>query len=120
LARRLQTELAHLAGEPVPGYAIGVRPGAMESLVRVSVNNRADALLHAPLQFAYREARTYRRENHCTLMLAARITLPHFSVSSRISLPKSSGEPGSTTPPRSANRAFTVESASAALTSILS
>ena len=31
--------------------------------------------------------------DHSTLMLAARITLAHFSVSSRISLPKSSGEP---------------------------
>jgi hypothetical protein len=29
------------------------------------------------------------------LMLAVRITLPHFSVSSAMSLPKSAGEPGS-------------------------
>src|SRR6266540_776237 len=37
-------------------------------------------------------------------MLAARITLPHFSVSSAMSLPKSAGEPASTMPPRSAMR----------------
>ncbi len=33
---------------------------------------------------------------YCGLMLAARITLPHFSVSSAISFPKSAGEPAST------------------------
>ena len=32
---------------------------------------------------------------YSALMLAARITLPHFSVSSAMSLPKSAGEPGS-------------------------
>ena len=37
-------------------------------------------------------------------MPANLITLAHFSVSSAISLPKSAGEPGSTVPPRSANR----------------
>src|SRR5262245_51437867 len=39
-------------------------------------------------------------------MLAARITLPHFSVSPAISLPKSAGEPGSTVPPMSAKPRF--------------
>src|SRR5262245_11547332 len=42
-------------------------------------------------------------------------TLPHFSVSSAMSLPKSATEPGSTMPPRSANRAFNLGSASPAL-----
>ena len=37
-------------------------------------------------------------------MLAVRITLPHFSVSSAMSLPKSAGEPASTRLPRSALR----------------
>src|SRR5262249_36394673 len=36
------------------------------------------------------------------LMLAARITLAHFSVSSAISAPKAAGEPGSAVPPISA------------------
>ena len=40
------------------------------------------------------------------LMLAARITLPHFSVSSAMSFPKSAGEPLSTLPPKSASRAL--------------
>src|SRR2546430_16922925 len=44
-------------------------------------------------------------------------TLAHFSVSCAMSLPKSSGEPGMAMPPRSANRAFTLESARPALTS---
>ena len=41
---------------------------------------------------------------YSALMFAARITLPHFSVSSAMCLPKSLGEPGSTVPPRSATR----------------
>src|SRR5262245_11775194 len=47
-------------------------------------------------------------------------TLPHFSVSSAMSLPKPATEPGSTMPPRSANRAFNLGSASPALISLLS
>src|SRR5262249_4534852 len=48
------------------------------------------------------------------LMLAARITLPHFSVSSAMNLPKSAGVIGIGRPPRSASRAFIVGSARAA------
>src|SRR5713101_9190935 len=48
------------------------------------------------------------------------ITLAHFSVSSAMSLPKSAEEPGSTVPPRSANRAFSLGSARPALISALS
>src|SRR5262249_58285514 len=57
---------------------------------------------------------------HSGLMLAARITLPHFSVSSAMSLPKSAGEPTSGVLPRSASRALILESARAALISLLS
>ncbi len=46
------------------------------------------------------EARRYS-----ALMLAAQITLPHFSVLSAMSLPKSAGESASASPPRSASRA---------------
>src|SRR5262245_26980527 len=60
------------------------------------------------------------KQPHCGLMLAARITLPRFSVSSAMSLPKSAGEPVITVPPRSASRAFIVGSARAALISLLS
>jgi hypothetical protein len=55
-----------------------------------------------------------------SLILAARITLPHFSVSSAMSLPKSVAEPESVIPPRSANRAFILGSARPALISLLS
>jgi hypothetical protein len=58
-------------------------------------------------------------QHHCGLMPADLITLPHFSVSSAMSLPKSA-EPGSTVPPRSAGRAFILVSARAALISLLS
>ena len=60
------------------------------------------------------------RADHSALMLAARITLPHFSVSSAISLAKSADEPGSTVAPRSASRALILGSARAALISLLS
>jgi hypothetical protein len=53
-------------------------------------------------------------------MLAARITLPHFSVSSAMSFPKSAGESTSGVPPKSASRAFILGSARAALISLLS
>src|SRR6266511_398703 len=47
-------------------------------------------------------------------------TLPHFSVSSATSLPKSAGEPASSDAPRSASRAFALGSARIALISLLS
>jgi hypothetical protein len=57
---------------------------------------------------------------HSVLMLAARITLLHFSVSSARSLPKSAGEPASSVPPSSISRVFSVGSSRAALISRLS
>src|SRR5262245_41260751 len=54
------------------------------------------------------------------LMLAARMTLAHFSVSSAMSLPKSAGVPGSGVPPRSENLSFNLGSVRPALTSALS
>src|SRR5205807_10117183 len=47
-------------------------------------------------------------------------TLPHFSVSLAISLPKSTGEPGSAVAPHWASRAFILGSTRAALISVLS
>jgi hypothetical protein len=37
-------------------------------------------------------------------MLAARISVPNFSVSATTKFPKSAGEPGNAVPPRSASR----------------
>src|ERR1041385_5964723 len=53
-------------------------------------------------------------------IFASRITLAHFPVSSRMSLLKSAGQPGSTMPPNSAKRAFSLGSASPLLISALS
>ena len=53
-------------------------------------------------------------------MPANLITLAHFSVSSAMNLPKSAGEPASTSPPRSASRALSLGSARPALISLLS
>src|SRR5262249_45286830 len=54
------------------------------------------------------------------LMLAVRTTLPHFSVSSAMSLPKSVVEPTSGVLPKSASCALIFGSASAVLISLLS
>src|SRR5262249_33961852 len=59
------------------------------------------------------------RVRHSALMLAARITLPHFSVSSAMSLLKSAGEPASAELPKSASRALILGSARPALISWL-
>ena len=53
-------------------------------------------------------------------MLAARMTLPHFSVSAAMSLPRSAGESASTVPPKSASRALILGSARPALISLFS
>src|SRR5947207_7883420 len=55
-----------------------------------------------------------------TLMFAARTTLAHFSVVSARSLAKSTGDPASAVPPRSASRALTLASPRIALISWLS
>src|SRR5262245_25324152 len=60
------------------------------------------------------------RLDHSGLMLAARITLPHFSVSSAMSLPESAGVPDNALPPTSARRGLNVGSTSATLISLLS
>src|SRR5262249_60697307 len=58
--------------------------------------------------------------NHSALIPAARITLPHFSVSSAISLPYSAGEPDSGVPPMSRSRDLIVGSARPAFIFLLS
>ena len=58
--------------------------------------------------------------HHSGLMFAARITWPHLSVSSAMSVPKSEGEPASNMPPISASRALILGSARPALIALLS
>src|SRR6516162_11590688 len=58
--------------------------------------------------------------NHSGLAPENLTTLPHFSISSVMSLPKAAGEPGITVPPTSASRALSLESAKPALISMLS
>jgi len=53
-------------------------------------------------------------------MFAVRITLPHFSISAAMCLPKSAGDPGSVVAPSSAIRDLNIASAIAALISWLS
>jgi hypothetical protein len=63
------------------------------------------------------DRRRGRRRNYSGLMLAALITLPHFSISSAMCFLKSADEPARTIAPRSVSRALKLGSASAALTS---
>src|SRR5262249_18151288 len=71
--------------------------------------------------FAERALRNIgQNSDHSGLMPANFTTLPHFSVSSAMSLPKSADEPASTVPPRSISRALTLVSARPALISLLS
>src|SRR5215475_1005697 len=58
--------------------------------------------------------------DHSALILAARITLAHFSVSVAMNLAKSEDEPGNAAAPRSANRAFNLASTRPALISLFS
>jgi len=53
------------------------------------------------------------------LIFAARITLAHFSVSSAINFPNSTGDSKNGVPPKSAIRAFKLVSARPALISLL-
>src|SRR5262245_30827828 len=61
-----------------------------------------------------------RDQPHSGLVSADSISFPRVLVSSAISLPNRSGDPGRGVPPRSARRAFILGSATAALTSLLS
>src|ERR1700722_9727090 len=63
---------------------------------------------------------TASRSVYSALMLAARITLAHLSVSLAMSLPNSPGFIDNGMPPRSAIRAFILGSSRAALVSLLS
>jgi len=58
--------------------------------------------------------------DHSGLMPANFTTLPHFSVSSAISLPNLAGDSASIVPPKAASLALIFGSASAALISLLS
>jgi|SRR6516162_1772127 len=75
----------------------------------------SDAFAERPLEYRRGDNQAYSG-----LMLAARITLPHFSVSSAMNWPKSAGDSAKGVPPRSASRAFTLGSARPALISLLS
>src|SRR5262245_43377481 len=62
----------------------------------------------------------YLAADYSGLMLANLTTLPHFSISTSTSLPKSAGEPGSGVPASSTSRAFNLGSTRPALISLFS
>src|SRR6516165_6979733 len=107
-----------LQGLPAREKAVGgqwCREGWLATKVPVGGHERPAIRRTGFMEYAPRAHRS-----HYGLMLAAKITLPHFMVSSAISLAKSAGEPASTVPPRSASRDFILGSARAALISLLS
>src|SRR5262249_12381572 len=78
---------------------------------------------HPSLIFAARDVIEYRTAPclvYCALMFAALITLPHFSVSSAMSLPKSADDGASAVAPRSVRRALMLGCARPALISLFS
>src|SRR5262249_55493302 len=68
----------------------------------------------------HRSPRRFKQQDYCALMLAPRITLPHFSVSSTMIWPHCAGVSGSVSLPRSANLALMPGSLSPTFTSALS
>src|SRR5215470_15383669 len=110
VAAHRQTSLAVSPG--TSGLQLAWRLLSLDHLVGAA---RAPAIRRTGDYGMWAEARPY-----CALMLAARITLAHFSVSSATSLPKSAGEPGSSVPPSSTSLVLSFGSSSAALISRLS
>src|SRR5262249_39065553 len=80
----------------------------------MSENDPKRSLLHS------RIGRLWNVADHSALMLAARITLPPFGVSSARTFRKGGGGPERVAPPMSTRRAFSLGSARAALISLLS
>src|SRR5262249_31755011 len=110
-------------------YLLGVAGGKtsfQNDVVAVDIPQLA-YLLHTTPRVFFRQEQpvgllraTRVDQPYSGLMLAARTTLPHFSASSVMSLPKSAGEPASAASPKSASRAFILGSARAAFISLFS
>ena len=96
-------------------YKMGRRPVTSLAIMGSLVPSISPSRLRAALSDWRQSAAAY-----FILMLAARITLAHFSVSSRMNSPNSAGELENTAAPRSANRALSLGSARPALISLLS
>ena len=101
----------------LPGNGSG-RSGAWSDLVSSMGPEKRTGAVQKP--GAHQGAAIGSANFQSILMLAARITLPHFSVSSPMSFPKSAEEPPSVVAPKSARRAFTLRSARLALIALLS
>jgi len=102
---KISASMACLPGLPLPfvgGVALAVQTvGVSERYVPSCGTDQTSASpqwlmasLRPVVRFAERTLRNISpgRADHSALMLASRITLPHFSVSSASSLPKSAGE----------------------------
>src|SRR5262245_9912856 len=97
------------------------KPGRVTSLSGPTVTSLSGVYTsHSRIETLWNSGALDVRLAYSGLILAARITLPHFSVSSAINLRKSVGEPASGGPPRSASRALTLASANEVLISLLS
>ena len=90
--------------EPLPGSLATV---TSPPIMRASLRAMASPSRHRPL-CAERDVMEFPRRAvvYCGLMLAARTTLPHFSVYWTMCLPNSADELASGANPKSARRAF--------------
>src|SRR5438034_6338104 len=99
----------------IAGYRIGEHQSAGDANIEQQPPRRVD--------FAERKVMEYRA-GRPAISPAWRpknfTTLAHFSTSSARNLPKSAGDPASSDAPKSASRAFDLESARTALISLLS
>src|SRR5262245_27531266 len=101
-----------------PFVLSGIRPSAIRVLFARNGERNAGCLENwGPVGLLHA---TRVDQPYSSLMLAARITLPHFSVSSPMNLPNSFDEVGNAVAPSSAIRALILGSPSAALISVLS
>src|SRR5262249_55963555 len=95
------------------------RAGSLDHLVGAGERRRR----HVERDFARRalwNVGATADQRQSALMLRARMTLPHFSVSSTMNFPKSAGKTANTVPPRSVSRALILGSARPAWISLLS
>src|SRR5262249_3063208 len=122
-ALRFLARQAHLVGTVTGPLPVGPSQGSSLSILTEPRDELAPFHTRSPRRRDSPNGALWNIDSgwpQSALMLRARMTSPHFSVSSAMSLLKSAGESASTSPPRSASRAFILGSARPALISLLS
>src|SRR5262249_51457722 len=103
------------SGGPSQGLSLSILTEPHDELLPPHLTPRRPLFAEPALRNIFRG-----RAAHSGLMPANFTTLPHFSVSSAMNLPKSAGEPGDSASPTSESRPFLLASVRPALISLLS